>query len=202
MGIQIEDGTGSGGLVGVTSNKLRTLSVNIPITFHQSIDEHHQNVYTAIGTATPSSGVVIPFFLQNNDSSLLLVVDRLYVQAVNLTGGTALPNTGAYISLGFGRTYSSGGSAVTPVNQNRTSTNTASVTAYHNNPTLSGTFVEAYRWYAEPSAKTFELIAQKTDDIALGRTNTLEVRYTSDNTGGAILVGIKFFFTDIAHSAP
>lgn len=202
MGLQIEDGTGSGNLAGVTANKLRTLSVDLPLTFHQSLDEHHQNVYTAIGTVTPAAGAVVSFFLQNDDTSLYLIVDKVLVQVVGTSGGTAVPNTGAYVSLGFGRTYSAGGTAVTPVNQNRTATKSASVTAYHNGPTLTGTFVESYRWYAEPNAKAFDLICTHTDDIVLGRTNTLEVRYTSDNTGGTVLTVIKFFFSDIAHSAP
>lgn len=154
-----------------------------------------------IGTVTPASGTVVSIFVQNTDTSLYLAVDRIYVQPVTITGGTAIPNTSAYISLGFGRTYSSGGTSLTPVNLNKVSTKTANVTTY-SGPTLAGTFTEAFRWYVEGSSRAFELIPQEGDDIILGRNNTIEIRYTSDNTAGTILTVMKFFFTDVAHSAP
>ncbi len=200
MGIKIEDGTGTSQLVGVTSNKLRTLSVNLPLTFHQTLDPHHENVYTAIGLVTPINGTAISLFIQNN-SSLFLCIDRIMVQAIAIGGGTAVPNASAYIRAGFGRTYSAAGTIVTPINLNRTSGNTASAIAYQG-PTLIGTFIEAYRWYIESTTSRFDIIPQGGDGIILGNTNTIEVSYVSDNTSGTILTVVTFFFTDAAHSAP
>lgn len=200
MGIQIEDGTGGGQLAGVTANKLRVLSVNVPFTLHQTLDPHHLNVYNVIGTVTPASGTVVSLFIQNN-SSLYLCIDRIMVQAVAISGGSAVPNTGAYMKIGFGRTYSAGGVSITPVNLNRSSGNSASATAYQN-PTLAGTSTEIYRWYIEAANSKFDIVPQGGDSIILGNTNTIEISYVSDNTAGTILTFATFFFTDAAHSAP
>lgn len=201
MGIQIEDGTGGGQLAGVTANKLRTLSVNIPFTHHQTLDPHHNNLFSAIGTVTPINGTAVSLFIQSTNSNLYMCIDRITVQATAISGGTAVPNTSAYIRVGFGRTYSAGGSTVTPVNLNRSSGNTASATAYQG-PTLTGTFTEAYRWYLESANSKFDIIPQGGDGIILGNTNTIEISYVSDNISGTILAVVTFFFTDSAHSAP
>jgi len=152
------------------------------------------NVYTVIGTSVITSTQMIPVHIINNDTSLILVVDRIVVQGASL--GLIVPNTSSYFSLGYGRTVTSGGTSLTTVNLNRTSTKSASITALGSNPNMTGTFVESHRSYAQPNATPFELISTRSNDIVLGRSNTLEVQYNSNHISGAILVVIKFMMTD------
>lgn len=196
MGIQIEDGTGSGQLVEVSDNRLRAYAVNISLTNHISLEQSNQTVFTAVGTATVVSGTTVLLHVINNDQSDLLVIDRVVVQATGL-GGT-LPTSGTYFSLGYGRTVTSGGTAITPVNLNRTATKVANVTATSLNPNMTGTFVESHRWLVQSNGQAFELIPTATDDIILGRSNTVEIQLNS-NTSGNILTIFKFFMATPVH---
>lgn len=191
MGIQIEDGKGSGLLAEVSSeNLLRTLSVAGSVAGHISNDDG--GVFSTFGTATVASGTIVALFIQNNASSELFVLDRLLVEGIDIGGGTAIPNQGAFFSLGFNRTFSSGGTSLTPVVLNRTSVTIANVSVVGSNPNLAGTFLESHRWYIQANGIAFEMIRPEIDDIILGRSNTLEIRYTSNNTSGTILALAKF----------
>lgn len=190
MGLQLEDGTGSGQLVEVSDNRLRAMAVNVSLTNHISLEQANQTVFTAIGTATVVSGTTVLLHIINNDPSNLLVIDRVVVQAAGL-GGT-LPLSGTYFSLGYNRTVTSGGTAITPVNLNRTATKIANVTATSSNPNMTGTFVESHRWLVQANGVAFELITPASNDIILGRSNTVEVQLNS-NTSGNILTIFKFF---------
>ena len=200
MGIQIEDGLGTGVLAAINSeHRLRTLGISGGMSTHVSVDDVEGGVYTVIATATiAGAGTYYPFFIINNDPSFLLIPDRIMVEVVGTTGGTAIPNAGDYFSLLFNTTYTSGGTAFTPTNLNRTSTKVANVTAYYNNPTLGvASAIESHRWYSQANGVAFELIRPETNDIILGRSNTLAVRYITATTAGTILVTIKFMLTTI-----
>lgn len=194
MGLQIEDGTGSGELAEVSDNKLRVFAVNDSLTNHISVDSANQTVFIATGTATVVSGTVVALHIINNDPSNLLVIDRVYVQGVGMGG---LPTSTAFFSLGYGRTVTSG-ITVTPVNLNRTATKVANVTATTSNPNITGTFVESHRWFVQANGQAFELIPAGTDDIILGRSNTVEIQLSSQ-TSGSILTVFKFFMTTPTH---
>jgi hypothetical protein len=193
MGIQIEDGKGTGILTEVNpENRLRVLSASGSLANNVSVQEG--NVYTVIGTSVVTSTQMIPVHVINNDTSLILVLDRIIIQGASL--GPNIPNTSSYFSLGYGRTVTSGGTSLTTINLNRTSTKSASVTATGSNPNMTGTFVESHRSYVQPNASPFELIRADSNDIVLGRSNTLEVQYNSNSTSGAVIVIIKFMMTN------
>ena len=195
MGLQIEDGTGSGQLAQVSDNRLRAFAVNVSLTNHISVETDEQTVFTAVGTATVVSGTVVVLHVINNDSSNLLVLDRLYVQGVGMGG---LPVSTAFFSLGYGRTVTSGGTSVTPINQNRTATKVANVTTTASNPNMTGTFVESHRWFVQANGEAFELINPASNDIILGRSNTVEIQLSSQ-TSGTVLTVMKFFMTNPDH---
>lgn len=195
MGITLEDGKGSGGLAQVEDNRLRATVTACTLSNHITLDSKDGGVFTTVGTATITvAGTYYPMFIQNTDPSFLLVFERIIVEIVGVTGGTALPNVGDYFSLLFNSTYTSGGTPITPVNLNRTSTKVANVAAYNNNPVLGvATILESHRWYPPNAQGTaFELIRPETDDIILGRNHTVAIRYITANTGGTVLVTIKF----------
>lgn len=186
---------------------MRTLALSTSLSSHASADDDEGGTYTVVGTVTPVAGSVTAVFIQNNDTSFVLVLDRVIIQAV-VTGGTVLPNstavhgiagfpTGAIFTMGFGRTGTAG-TSVTPTNLNRTSTKIANVTTLVSNPTMAGTFVESHRQFALGSGTPFELLSTRTNDVILGRSNTLEVRYLSDNTGGTVTIVVKFMMIRIS----
>jgi hypothetical protein len=191
MGIQIEDGKGTGILAEVNlENLLRTLTVSGSLSSHESNDDGTS--FTVVGTATVTSGIVVVLHMINNDPSLLFLVDRLTVQGVSISGGVAIPNQTSFFSLGYNRTVTSGGVALTPVTLNRTAVTVANVTTTGGNPNMTGTFVEGQRWYIQANGVAFDMTISRDDDIILGRTNTIEVRYTSDNTSGTVIANMKF----------
>ena len=196
MGLQIEDGTGTGQLVEVSDNRLRAFAVGVSLTNHISLEQDNQTVFTALGTSTVVSGTTVLLHIINNDPSNLLVVDRVVVQSAGL-GGT-LPLSGTYFSLGYNRTVTSGGTVLTPVNLNRTATKVANVTATSGNPNMTGTFLESHRWLVQANGVAFELITPESNDILLGRSNTIEVQLNS-NTSGNILTIFKFFMATAEH---
>ena len=198
MGLTIEDGKGSGELVQVQENRIRATVSSCSLSNHITLDPDDGGVFSVIGTATVAgAGTYYPLFIQNTDPSLMLVIERILVEPIGTTGGTAIPNAGDYFSLLFNVTYTSGGTAITPVILNRTSTKAANVTTYHNNPTLGvGSVLESHRWYPLSNGTAFELIRPETDDIILGRSNTMAVRYITATTAGTILVSIKFFLAN------
>lgn len=191
MGIQIEDGRGTGVLAAVNDeNLLRTLTVAGSFSGHISHDDG--TAFTVFGTSTVSSGIVVPLTIVNNDPSLLFVIDRLTIQGVSISGGTAIPTEKAFFSIGYNRTVTSGGISLTPICSNRTSVSVANVTATGGNPNMTGIFVEGQRWYIQGQGIAYDLIISREDDIILGRTNTTEIRYTSDNTSGTVLTTMTF----------
>lgn len=193
MGIQIEDGTGTGILAAVSDeNLVRTLSETGVTAGH--VSNVAGNTYSVIGTATVVSGIVVALHIVNNDPTLIFALDRCLVQGVSISGGTIIPNQGAFFSLGYNRTVSSGGTSSLPTTLNRTAVTIANVTATAGNPNMNAipTFVESHRWYIQANGVAFELIRPEVDDIILGRTNTMEVRYTSDNTSGTVIATAKF----------
>lgn len=132
--------------------------------------------------------------IENTSSSKNLYITFNRLQTVDLAGGTALPSANTYWQLGYGRTYASGGTAVTPTNTNQYSGKTADAVCYGNNPTMSGTFVELDRYYIQSEAD--EQSYNKYGALALGKGNTYELRLVSDNTSGTAYCCVSFFYED------
>lgn len=130
-------------------------------------------------------------FIQNTDTTKLLIFDRIFVQVVGIA---SIPGANEYFSMGFGRTFSSGGADVVPVNQNKMSTSAATGLFKTTSPTLIGTYTESHRWYAQGNGVAFETISARANDIILGRSNTLEIRYISAGAVGTALTLAKFYY--------
>ena len=190
MALQIEDGGGTGRLVKVDDEgQLKVVSESQSLQHHVSKNEG--NAYQVIGdfTAINNSTHTI-LHLKNTDTTKQLVITYMRMQVLDQAGGTAFPAAASRFELGFGRTYSSGGTAVTPVNVNATSGNVASVTAYDNNPTMAGSFTEIDRYY--PTAEGDAVTYNKEGSIILGLNDTFEIRIVSDHTSGVAYARITF----------
>lgn len=194
MGFIIE-GPKRGTSVNVTKDgDLATRAIVHELQHHHSREEGQ--VYQLIGDdVTIASGTNTLLHIRNDSSTHAVVISYIRMQAVDLAGGTTPPSINTYFQLGFGTTYTSGGTAVTAVNVNRTSGNTANITAYDNTPTVGGTFVEADRWY--PSGDGDEQVYNKHGSIILGKNDTLEIRLVTDNTSGTGYCRITFTMLEL-----
>ncbi len=181
MGIQIEDGGGSGRLARVTKQQqLKVCSESHHIQHHHS--RFFGDVYQVISTDTGITAATQTLLhLKNTDSTKLLVVSYIRMQAI--TDTASKPVVGEYFEVGFGRTVSSGGTATTPVNSNRTSGNIANVTATGVDPTMAGTFDQIDTIYNTASAEDSKYT--KEGSLILGLNDTIEVRFTSAGAGEA-----------------
>ncbi len=192
MGFQIEDGEGQGRSAGVTDgNQLKVLAENHELQHHESL--FHGRVYQVIGDVAITGGTQTVLHM-TNDSAKRLSVTFVRMQAISFNGGAAPADSGTFYQMGFGTTYTSNGTDVTPVNMNRTSNNTADVTAKDDNPVVGGSFSEVDRWY--PTSDENMMTFNKQGSPILGKNNTIEVRITTDNTTGVAYTRMTFLFIE------
>jgi len=194
MGFIIE-GPKRGTAVNVTKDgDLTTRAVVHELQHHHS--REFGQVYQVIGDdVTIANGINTLLHMRNDSSTHAVVISYIRLQSVDLAGGTAPPAATTYFQLGSGTTWTSGGTAVTPINVNRASGNTADVTAYDNTPTVGGTFVELDRWY--PDADGAEQTYNKHGSIILGKNDTLEIRLVTDNTSGTGYCRVTFAMIEL-----
>ena len=177
-----------------TDGQLFTQAENLPLQHYISRFRgqayQFQMNHTISGTGTKVVG-----HIRNNSPTLSLVATFARLQAIGLTGGTTLPDDGNYWALGFGRTFSSGGTSTTPINMNRNSGNAAAVIAYDNNPTLAGTFDEFDRFYPTDGG---QFSFNKEGSLILGANDTLEFRFVTDHTAGELYARLTFLMMDLS----
>jgi len=131
--------------------------------------------------------------VKNTDADRVMAISYVRVQLVGTSGGTALPAAATRFELGYGRTYASGGTAVTPVNTTSGAANSAAVTAYDNNPTMAGTFTELDRIYVDNSQYAFN----KEGSLLIPQNQTFEIRVVSDHTAGTAYARITFMMLEV-----
>jgi len=186
----IEDGKGRGFKAGVDSDNRLLVQAHIE-DFQHHIAKHDEGTFQIIGTATPTSGTTTVLHLTNTDTtSKTLSVTYIRVQNVGLTGGTAVPNTSNYFSIGMNQSYVSGGSAATAVNLSGDSSVTANISGYQGDPTLSGTFSEIDRWYPDGDGKM--QIFAKQGSLVLPPGSSMGIKYVGDHSTGLVYARISF----------
>ena len=188
----IQDGAGSGRAVKV--NRDNNLSVHATSASQQHTNsESKGQAYQAWGLTDTLTSATIPILhLKNTSADKQLVVTFIRFQTIdnNVSAGV-----GEYFAVGFGRTYSSGGTEMTPVNLNTSSGNKAEATAYQSTPTLAGTNVEIDRAYnkAEGEIVTFN----KDGSIVVGPNDTIEFYYVGTSTAGVAYARCSFYMQEI-----
>lgn len=192
----IRDGGGRGYLAKVTGeNQLKTVAESHSLQHH--ISRTSGEAYQVMGDfASINNSTYTILHLRNTNAIKKVCISYMRIQAVGLTGGSSLPDSGTYFQIGYGRTYSSGGTEVTPVVMNQTSGIASGVTSYDNNPTLAGTFTEFDRWYVEGNGKMMTF--NKEGSVILGQNDTLEIRIVSDHTAGTAYARVTFFLLDFS----
>jgi len=186
---QLKDGTGTGNLARVGSDKRLWVESKSDSVQH-SVSEEAQQAYQCIGTATLAAATVTALHIKNTSADKTLVVTYIRHQIIDQSGGTALPNVSNYFSIALGRTLSAGGSTATPVNVYGGSGNAAQVTATQGAPTLAGTANEIDRWYTKSEADMNVFV--KEGSVIIPPNQTIELSYVGDQTSGTIYTRISF----------
>jgi len=182
----LESGIGNGKFAAVDDdNRLLTGAFNIPFT--HLIAKDYNKVFSVEGNATPISGANNVLQVKNNSTSNVVVVTRILVQAVTVSGGTALPNSSNYFQILTGTAYSSGGIAAPVVNSTSGSAVTSDVVAYDNNPVISGSGNSLGRFYPV-NAAPFELRTEGS--ILILPQQSLTIGYTGDHTSGFLYTAL------------
>lgn len=189
MGFQIEDGTGKGYAVQVTSeNAIRGVveSHHIQHHFSRIYGQVYQipTVYRFVGAGTHT-------LLHMRNTSTINQLGVTYIRLQGVDFSATLPTSGSYVSVGRDTEYSSGGELLTPVNVNFGSGNQAEAIAYRN-PIVTGTFTEFDRWYVQPNAS--EERYEKWGSVILGQNDTLEIRLITEMNTGVIHCRITFLY--------
>jgi hypothetical protein len=177
MGFQIEDGVGTGSRARVNEENQMLVEAEVhELQHHISIS--HGQVYQVLGTHTLStSGSHTILHVTNNDSERFIVISYMRVQ---FPGGDGTVDADTYFQCGFNTVYSSSGVESTPVNMNGTSGNIALVSAYADNPEVTGNLDVFDVWYPDKSQEVFE----KNGSIIMGLGDTIEWRLVTDQSSG------------------
>jgi hypothetical protein len=193
MAIILESGVGNADKLGITSENQAKVQAEIHELQHH-VSWTDGQCYQTIGYESAITNTTQTILhIKNTSSTKNFVVSYMRLQIVGESGGTALPAAATFFSLGFGRTYSSGGRSVTPVNMNQTSGNVAALTCYDDSPTLAGTFTEFDNWYPDSGAM---ITYNKHGSLILGLNDTMEIRLTTNHTAGTGFARVTGFFID------
>lgn len=189
MGFQIEDGKGRGKVAAVNEqNQLLTASQSFSLQHVAA--KRDGAAYQVIATGNLTGGTDVILYFKNNDSENHIAITYIRHQVLDVYGGSIFPSSDNYFRIAFGRTYSSGGSSVNPVNMNTSSGNLVVGDFYDSNPVLSGDAQEFDRWYTqtEGDMNTFS----KDGSIIITNGNTMECSYVGDQSIGIVYVRVSF----------
>lgn len=195
MGFNIDDGTGKGYSVKVNSDN----EMSVEAVVHQlqhSISRNTAQVYQVIGEVTNvSSGINTLLHITNDSPNLHIVISYIRLQAPALDG-TAVVDFNTCFQIGHGTEYVSNGIVASPVNMNLSSGNIANLSAYKNEPVISGAFTEFDRWY--PDSLNTMMVFNKNGSLILGRGDTLEIRLITNQLSGFVYCRVTLFFMDLS----
>ena len=185
----IESGSGNGKIATVDSdNRLSVVAFNLP--FQHLVAKDYNKTFQVWGEANLASGTVTPIHVKNNTSDKVLVLTYLRWQVIDPTGGTGLPSAANYMSFGYGPTYSSGGTATSPINMSSGSSVVSGAVAYEGNPTLSGSLTEADRWYPAAEGEMYYYNKEGAAIILPGATFAMQ--FTGDHTSGKVMARVSY----------
>ena len=180
-----------------SNNQAHVLSVELSEQrFHSEVEG---NAYQVWGISDDASGAEQPvLFLKNTDTTgKILVITYIRCIALNLaTTGSFGPTT--YFTVGFDQAFASDGTAVVPINLNRSSGRTATVEAYSGASTLvlapTANIAVCDRHYPEASMK--EHVWTKKGSMVLTQGKSITLSLVTDFTTGTCYARISFMMVD------
>lgn len=186
----IEDGTGQGHKAKVTAeNRLYTHSLAIPVQAH--ISENHQQAFQVCGQIDIADSEKVILFLKNDDPDRKAVITYIRI----MSAGAADLNKDAYFSIKMNGIYSSGGTAVTPVNMSAGSNQEAEVIAYQGTGTdivLTGTSQCIDKNWSANSMQSYN----KEGSLQLPRGQSMSIHHIGSTVAGIAYARISFYMID------
>ena len=196
MNVVLKDGTGSGKTGRITgANRVTTLALQVPHQMHVALVK--EQAYQVQGSASPNNNTEGLLHLKNTSESLYLIITYIRAQFYDFAGGTAVPNAATYFDYGHGQTYTSGGTAATPINTNAGSSNAAAVTAYDSSAAslvMGGTFSSLDTYHVKEEAEM--VVWRKEGSIVITPGKTFTLRITTDHTSGVAYGRVSFLMVD------
>lgn len=184
----IESGIGNGKLAGVDSdNRLLTVAFNVP--FEHLLAKDYNKTFMVEGTATAGSSSVSVLLVRNDSESDIVVLNRVFLTSFH-SGGTAVPNSGAFFTLETEAVYAAGGTPVAPVNLSSGSSVVSNVSGFEGNATLAGQPKVAMTAYPAAVGHTLDMDIKGGVLILPGKA--MSIGYTSDATGGLVQASVAF----------
>lgn len=171
----IKDGTGTSMLAKVChQNMLATESVTIPnVAYASQVDANTYQVVGITTIAAVGTEKTVSVLINNGDRSI--AISRILI---SIEGETDKPvQLRAFLGQ---RTYTSGGTAKTPVNLHVTSTNVSDTSFYYDNPVLGGTDSEFGYFVLE---STTAIVIPIDGQIVLPQSAS--IRHTCEGATGA-----------------
>ncbi len=182
----IDSGLGNGKQAGVDSdNRVLTASFNIP--FQHLIAKDYEQTYVVQGEVNAVGANTGVLYMKNNYAGHQVVIHKLVLDTVGLTGGTALPAAATYFTLNMDSDYVSGGNLIAPSNLTSGSAKSASVTAYTAGFIGSGN--QALKIFPRTTAQT-----QHVDDgsVILPPGKAFSIALDTDHTAGTAVALVEF----------
>ena len=190
--MKITDSTGKAYGAKIDEN-YRLFTLSITATAQHEASERGK-AYQVIGeTATLTSATTTILHIKNTSSTEEAVFTYFRMQTAD--DNATIPAIAQYFGIGFGRTYSSGGTLTVPVNMNTGSGNVASMTCYGNSPVLTGTNVEFDKVWNKVEGELY--IFNKGGSVILAPNKTLEVYYVGTATAGRALCRASFYWQPV-----
>ena len=173
--MQIEDGQGTGSLVGVDQHRIKTSSRSQNRMWYESIDNGQAFTWA---NATYDYAAADTILAVQNDST----TKKLHIHEIHICGDTETAFT-----IHVPKNVTMAGTVVTGVNLNRTSANVAEATAKANE---TGNTQANVIYRSILLAKTKQVIS--TPGLVLGKNDTIAVDLVTD--GGAAYVVVFGFY--------
>lgn len=190
----INSGTGNGYSASVNAeNRLDTVAVIIPRQHLAA--KGFQKAFQLVGEATAASGTVNVLHLRNQTADQAFTVNYVRAAAVDLAGGTAVPNASNYFTLEGGESYASGGTVKASANTYVGSSVTDASTHYEGNPTLSGSSTVYDKFW--PTGDADEQSYSKEGSLIVPPGEALTIKFTGDNTSGSLYARVSYYVADV-----
>ena len=184
MGFRIEDGYGSGRFAKVDSaHRIEVAATSIPIIADAARNGY---AFSIVGHRTLASSNEENVLILRNDNPSLDV----HLQSIRMSVKTS---TDVELKFYFGATYTSGGTAITPVQLNRGSARSSGVIGYENSGTalVVGT-TAAEEFSNQRVATTGSTFLTSEGAIILGPGDTYLM--TGKGASGDLIEGVIFMF--------
>lgn len=189
----IKDGTGTGKAAKVNADNQLEVHATVTAQLHW-YSERNGQAYSVIGITDTLTAATVPILhFKNISTNKELVIEQVWVQTV--AEAATVPAVGIYFQTGFGRTYSSVGTAVVPTNLNSGSGNAAEVTVFHSTPVLGGTLSEIQRFYNIADGTLHSI--ENAGGIILAPNDTFEVSYVTTGTAGIATATVFFYMEPV-----